>query len=141
MYKEVVTYENYEGEEVTKTLHFNITKAELVRLEMEYPNGIQAYIQSVVESRDKKQIMDLFEMFITLAYGKRDEDNNFIKLDEKEIRAFKSSEVYSALFMKLLTDEKAQEAFFLGIMPKELREAANKEISKMGAPELPSSKS
>lgn len=131
MYKEVVKFENYEGEEVEKTLYFNITKAEIVMLEAKYPEGIQAHINKVIESKDKKQIMDLFEMFITMSYGKRDDDNNFVKLDDNELRAFKASEVYSELFMRLLTDGEAQEKFFVGIMPKEIREAAAKDISKM----------
>lgn len=128
MYHTNVTFENFDGEQVTKTLYFNLTKAEITKLQLSYKGGFDKYVQSVIDEKDPEKIMNLFEMLILKAYGVRNDDG-FIKSKEKT-DAFVTSEAYSELFMRLITDEKAQNEFFMGIMPRDLAEQAAKEIEK-----------
>lgn len=132
MYKTSVTFENFEGEKVTKDLYFNLTKAEITKLQLSYKQGFDKYVDEIIHpidgEPDPQKIMDLFEMLILTSYGVRTEDG-FIKTPEKA-QAFATTEAYSELFMRLLTDEKAQSDFFMGIMPRDLAAQAQAEIEK-----------
>ena len=130
MYKTSVTFENFDGEKVTKDLYFNLTRAEITKLQLSYKGGFDKYVESIIHplngEPDPQKIMDLFEMLIIKAYGIRTEDG-FIKSPEKA-QAFLSTEAYSELFMKLIQDEKAQTDFFMGIMPRDIAAQAKAEI-------------
>ena len=132
MYKTTVTFENFEGEKVTKDLYFNLTKAEIMKLQLSYKQGFDKYVEDIIHpldgEPDPQKIMDLFEMLILKSYGVRTEDG-FIKSPEKA-QAFVSTEAYSELFMKLLSDEKAQTEFFMGIMPRDIAAQAQVELAK-----------
>ena len=138
MYKTSVTFENFEGEKVTKDLYFNLTKAEITKLQLSYKQGFDKYVDSIIHpisgEPDPDKIMDLFEMLILKAYGVRTEDG-FIKSPEKA-QAFLTTEAYSELFMRLLQDEKAQTDFFMGIMPRDLAAQAQAELDKTKAEEV-----
>lgn len=140
MYKTSVTFENYDGEKVTKDLYFNLTKAEITKLQLSYEDGFDKYIDSIIHpisgKPDPKKIMDLFEMLILKAYGVRTEDGGFVKSQARS-EEFLSTDAYSELFMRLISDEKAQTDFFLGIMPRELAAQASAEIEKRKASEEP----
>ena len=139
MYKTSVTYENYDGEKVTKDLYFNLTKAEITKLQLSYEDGFDKYIDSIIHplsgKPDPKKIMDLFEMLIIKAYGVRTEDGDFVKSPAKA-EAFLSTDAYSELFMRLISDEKAQTEFFIGIMPRDVAAQAQAELDKQKTPEI-----
>ena len=132
MYKTSVTFDNFEGEKVTKDLYFNLTKAEIMKLQLSYKQGFDKYVDEIIHpldgEPDPQKIMDLFEMLILKSYGVRTEDG-FIKSPEKA-QAFVTTEAYSELFMKLLSDEKAQTDFFMGIMPRDIAAQAQIELDK-----------
>ena len=132
MYKKTVTFEDFDGEKVSRDLYFNLTKAEITKLQLSYRDGFDKYVESIIHpldgEPDPQKIMDLFEMLILKAYGVRTEDG-FIKTPEKA-QAFVTTEAYSALFMELLQDEKAQADFFTGIMPRDIAAQAMAEIEK-----------
>ncbi len=138
MYKTSVTYENFDGEKVTKDLYFNLTKAEITKLQLSYEDGLDKYIDSIIHplsgKPDPKKIMDLFEMLIVKAYGIRTEDNKFRK-NKDLAEEFLSTDAYSELFMRLISDEKAQTEFFLGIMPRDVAAKAQAELDKQKTPE------
>lgn len=132
MYKTSVTFENFDGEKVTKDLYFNLTKAEITKLQLSYKQGFDKYVDEIIHpisgEPDPQKIMDLFEMLILKSYGVRTEDG-FIKTPEKA-QAFVTTEAYSELFMRLLQDEKAQTDFFMGIMPRDIAAQAMAELEK-----------
>lgn len=132
MYKTTVTVENFDGEMKPVDLYFNLTKAEITKLQLSYKDGFDKYVDAIIHpidgEPDPKKIMDLFEMLILKSYGVRTEDG-FIKTPEKA-QAFATTEAYSELFMRLISDEKAQTDFFMGIMPKDLAAQAMSEMEK-----------
>jgi hypothetical protein len=81
--KKRITYEDFNGEEVTEELYFNLSKAELVELELSRPGGMQEHLQKIVESEDGKAIITEFKELILMSYGQRSEDGKrFIKNQE-----------------------------------------------------------
>ena len=123
MIKKTLTYTDYDGVERTEDYYFNLTEAELVEMELSIDGGMQKKIAKIMNSKDMKQIIEVFKDLILRSYGEKSDDGKrFIK--NKEItEAFTQTEAYSMLFMKLATDEKEASDFVNGILPAKFREA------------------
>lgn len=143
MLKKSITYENpFTGMKTTEEFWFHISKAALVRMEVEEHQetytakdgqeftGMQAKMQRIVEAEDGKALMPLFEDIIRRSYGRRDGDR-FIQ--SEEIWAdFKGSGAFDELLFELCTNAEASAAFVNGAMPGNL-ETLTKEISAEAA--------
>lgn len=120
MLKKTITYKNFDNETVTDDFYFNLTKAELVELEVSEKEGIAETLQAIVNAEDRAMIIEYFKKIILLAYGERSSDGRkFIKSPDIA-NAFSHTEAYSELFMELSSDAKAAAMFVNGIMPASL---------------------
>lgn len=126
MIKKTITYTDYNGTERTEDHYFNLTKAELMEMEMGTTGGFAEKIQRIVSAQDAPEIMKIFKELILGAYGVKSPDGKrFIKNDELR-EEFSQTEAYSQLFMELATDADAAAKFIQGIIPGDidLKEAA-----------------
>jgi len=122
MLKKTINYTDYDGVNRTEDFYFNITKAELVEMELVAAGGkgFADSMQAIVDSNDGKQIIGTFKKIIFQAYGEKSEDGKrFIKSEELS-QNFSYTEAYSNLFVELTTDAEASAAFVNGIVPAEL---------------------
>jgi hypothetical protein len=142
--KKTITYVNFDEEEVTKDYYFNISKAELAKVELEYggANGIQTAFKNLLAAKDAEAIIAMFERFILMSYGERSNDGErFVKTPELT-EAFRHTAAYSELFYELATSAEAGADFITGIMPKDVRDKLPKDIATTAmsqAVELPTS--
>lgn len=122
MLKKSITYVDYNGNERKEDFYFNLTKAEVMEMEMSTNGGMAEMIKQIVASQDTAAIVKIFKDIVLKAYGVKSLDGKrFIKNDE--IRdEFAQTEAYSNLFMELATDADAAAKFVNGIMPKEATE-------------------
>lgn len=120
MIKKTVTYIDYNGVERTENFYFNLSKAEVMEMEMGAEGGMAASIQKIVDAKDAPAIIRVFKDLVLKAYGiKSDDGRRFMK--SKEISdAFAQTEAYSQIFMELATDAGAASAFINGIVPADL---------------------
>lgn len=126
MIKKTITYTDYNGVERTENFYFNLSKAEVMEMEMGAEGGMAAAIQKIVDAKDAPAIIRVFKDLVLKAYGiKSDDGRRFMK--SKEIsEAFAQTEAYSQIFMELATDTDAASAFINGIVPADLaQQAAN----------------
>ena len=117
MLKKTITYIDYNGVERTEDFYFNLSKAEVLELEMGTTGGLTEMINKIVAAQDTPTLIKIFKDLVLRAYGEKSPDGKrFIKSDE--IRdAFSQTEAYSNLFMALATDAEAASKFFNGIIP------------------------
>lgn len=128
MLKRTITYNNFDNEEVTEEICFHLSKAELIQMEVEIPEGLEEHFKMVSESQDGKLIIKTMKDLILRSYGIR-EGNRFRK--NAQIREdFESSEAFSELFMELATNGESAANFVVGIMPANL----DADIAKITAP-------
>ena len=120
MLKKTITYTDYNGNERTEDFYFNLTKAEIMEMEMSTTGGMAEMIQRIVNAQDAPAIIKTFKDLVLKAYGEKSSDGKrFIKNDE--IRdAFSQTEAYSILFMELATDADKAAAFVNGITPADI---------------------
>lgn len=131
MLKKTVTYTDYNGVERTESFYFNLTKAEIVEMELGVDGGWTARMQKIIDSKDGPTIMREFKNLIMMSYGEKSEDGKrFIKSKELSEK-FIQTEAYNTIFMEIVTDSKAAAEFANGILPED---------SKSRQDMLPSSK-
>ena len=117
MLKKTITYTDYNGSERTEDFYFNLTKAEVVEMEMSTTGGLAEMIKKIVAAQDAPSIIAIFNKLILKAYGEKSPDGKrFIKADEIS-NAFSQTEAYSQLFMELATDADKAAEFVNGITP------------------------
>lgn len=124
MLKKTITYSDYNGTERTEDFYFNLSKAELMEMEMGTSGGLAEMIQKIVAAQDAPSIIKIFKELVLKAYGEKSADGKrFIKSDELAT-AFSQTEAYSILFMELATDADAAAKFVNGIVPADISKNA-----------------
>lgn len=117
MLKKTFTYTDYNGVERTEDHYFNLSKAELMEMELSTTGGLAEMINKIVAAQDAPAIVKVFKDLVLKAYGQKSADGRrFIK--SKELAdEFSQTEAYSQLFMELATDADAAAKFVNGIVP------------------------
>lgn len=135
MYAKTITYEDFNGEKVTETFYFNLSKPELVKLQLSFEGGLDKYIEEIAKTNDPKKIIPFFEKLIDISFGiKSDDGKKFLK-NPAYTEEFKQTAAYDELYSQFILDGTGEEAiaFVKGIMPNmpELNdEAINKKIAE-----------
>lgn len=120
MLKKSITFEDYNGNQVTEDFFFNFSKAELIEMEMIEQGGLTKLLQKIIDEQDGSKIIEMFKRIILQSVGRKSEDGRrFIKSDEIR-REFEQTDAYSTLFMELATDAKAASDFMNGVIPASL---------------------
>lgn len=133
MLKKTITYTDYNGSERTEDFYFNLSKAEVMEMEMSTSGGLAGMIQRIVAAQDAPAIIKIFKDLILKAYGVKSPDGKrFIKSEELSTE-FSQTEAYSILFMELSTDADAASEFVTGIVPvdKDQIETAKAQAASM----------
>lgn len=121
MLKKEITYEDLFDETTkTETHYFNLTRAELIEFDADYPPlGAFKYLSNMTEdpANNTGKIIAAFKDLILRSYGVRTPDGRFVK--SQELRdAFAATDAYSALFLEITQNEEAAAAFINGVAPK-----------------------
>lgn len=129
MYKKTITYEDYNGAERTETYYFNLTKAEIMEMELTTVGGLAEMIQRIVDSKDVPALIKVFKDLVFKAYGEKSPDGRqFIKSEEIS-RGFSYTPAYSIIFTELATNDIAASEFIKGIIPAEAGNNNEKKIA------------
>jgi len=117
MLKKTITYEDYDGNKRTEDFYFNLSKAEVLEMEMGISGGMTQMLNRIIAEQDSERIIKTFKEIILKAYGEKSPDGKrFIKSEELST-AFSQTEAFSQLFMELATDADAAAKFVNGIIP------------------------
>lgn len=120
MLKKTMTYTDYNGNQRTEDFYFNLTKAEILEMEMTTTGGLAEMIQRIVAAQDIPAIVKIFKELVLKAYGQKSPDGKrFIKSAELT-EEFAQTEAYSDLFMELSTDAEKAQQFINGIVPADI---------------------
>lgn len=124
MLKKQITYTDYNDVERKEDFYFNLSKAEIMEMELSTEGGLAEMIQKIIATQDTPSIIKVFKDLVLKAYGEKSADGKqFVKIDDNGVKLankFAQTEAYSVLFMELATDADAAAAFVNGIVPKDL---------------------
>lgn len=120
MLKKKITYVDYNGEERTEEFYFNLSKAEIMEMEMGTTGGLAESIKKIISTKDVPSIIKLFKDLVLKAYGEKSADGKRFIKSEALSTEFSQTEAYSILFMELATDADKAAEFVNGIIPSDL---------------------
>ena len=123
MLKKTIKYTNYNGIELTEDFYFNLTKAEIMEMELGTSGGLAEMINRIVAAQDAPAIITVFKDLILKAYGEKSADGKYFRKSREISEAFAQTEAYSILFMELATDADAAAKFINGIVPAQDKQA------------------
>lgn len=138
MLKKSIKYVDYNGETQTDECYFNLSKSELMEIQVSEKGGFENYLTALIEEKDQKKIYNLFKEIVLMSYGQKSSDGRtFIKkkmVDGQMIRLrdeFEQTEAFSELMMELLTGgDKAISEFINKLIPKELADEVAKQAAE-----------
>lgn len=125
MFKKTIKYTDDDGNERKEDHYFNLTKAEMIEYDSEFPEGVIEHLTRLVNLQDKGKLIKAFKDLILRSYGEKLDNGRFIK--SQEIRdAFMATEAYSELFLEVVSSEENMANFVNAIVPKVPASAAEK---------------
>ena len=138
MFKEEITYKDYNNLERTETFYFKLTTSELQEMQASYPGGMSEHMASISARKDMPEMMKFFKELIMKSYGEKSPDGRrLMKQDGELAKAFVETPAYDIIFQKIFTEENGMIDFIVGIMPSDIAEKMRPEIRKMKENRLP----
>ena len=133
MFSRTFEYTGYDGKPHKDTWWFNLSEAELYKMELGSVGGMNGVMNKLLRQSEPGKIVDMFENLILSAVGERSVDGRkFIK--NEEIRQdFYQSKAYSQLFVELVKDSDKLVEFLRGAIPEEVSEAMLKAEAESAA--------
>lgn len=127
MLKKTLTYEDFNGVVRTEDFYFNLTKAEIMEMELSTTGGYTEYLKRIIAAQDNASLVAIFKELVLKSYGKKSDDGRrFIKTKELS-EEFEQTNAYSNFFTELATNSKEATAFVNGIIPADIRAEIEKE--------------
>lgn len=118
MFKKTIEYTDFNGEKRKEDFFFNLTKAELLEMQLSTEGGLKDMLEEIVKTKDTPKLVKMFKRIIMLSYGEKTPDGkHFMKNDEIR-QKFECSEAYSELFMELATNSDAAAEFVNALLPE-----------------------
>ena len=134
MLKKTMTTVDFGGTERTEDYYFNLTKAEIMEMQLCTDGGFVETVKKIVEAKNQLELTRLFKKIICASYGVLSPDGRKFVKNQQVLDDFMATQAYSDLYIELLSgDGKAAEDFVNGILPKDLtNEAAKATVSQPG---------
>lgn len=134
MLKKTMTTVDFGGTERTEDYYFNLTKAEIMEMQLCTDGGFVETVKKIVEAKNQLELTRLFKKIICASYGVLSPDGRKFVKNQQVLDDFMATQAYSDLYIELLSgDGKAAEDFVNGILPKDLtNEGAKAPVSQPG---------
>ena len=118
-----ITYENFDGEEVTEELYFRLSTKEMSDDEFQM---IRDKIAEGYKEKDNLKVLNAILEIVVKSYGKKSEDGKTFIKTEQDTKNFENSEACDELAYQLMSNEKELQKFIEGIMPKKIYDQYSK---------------
>ena len=117
MIKKTIKYVDYKGIEREEDFYFNLSKPEVMEMELTTKGGMSEYLDKIIKAQNREELIKWFKVIILKAYGEKSDDGRrFIKSKELS-EAFSQTEAFVELYMELVTNDKKAAEFVNGIVP------------------------
>lgn len=130
MISKTITYEDFDGNQVTEQAYFHLTEADATEMYTTFGDVGSAFDASIAE-KNPLFMLNALRTLIRMAYGKKLPDGRFIKFDSEGRRLgdfFISSDAYSELVNSLVSSENEIPEFIKGAMPSKFKKVLAAEL-------------
>lgn len=119
MYKMTRTFTDFDGKQRTEDFYFNLTRAEVFKMDVMAEGGLVASLKKIIDEQDGKKLYERFEEFVDLSYGEKSLDGRRFQKSQEILEKFKQTEAYSDLIVDLASNAEFASAFINGILPND----------------------
>lgn len=120
MLKKTIEYTDFNGVARKEDFYFNLSKAEILEMELSTAGGFTAHIQRIIDAQDTPTLMEIFKDLILRSYGEKSPDGKRFIKDEALTKGFTQTEAYSKLYIELATNDELSAAFVNAIVPADM---------------------
>ena len=113
-----IKYTDYNGVEREENFTFNLSKADILEMELSAEGGLDQKLKRIAERLNGPEIMAEFKNIIMKAYCVKSDDGRRLIKSKELSEEFTQTEAYSELLMELLSDSNAAADFMKAIVPK-----------------------
>lgn len=129
MLKKTIKYVDYNGNPREEDCYFNLTRTELLQLDLTSEGSFQDLVHKIIQTQDKKALWHLFKEIVLTSYGEKSLDGKkFIKSSELAAE-FACTPMFDELMVELCSGEEAVNKFIDGIMPIDLNEGTRQGVA------------
>lgn len=120
MLKKTIEYVDFNGVTRKEDFYFNLSKAEILEMELSTAGGFSEHIQRIIDAQDTPTLMGIFKDLILKSYGVKSLDGKRFMKSPELTEEFKQTEAYSKFYIELATDDVASAAFINSIIPADM---------------------
>lgn len=127
MFSRTFEFTGYDGQPHKETWWFNLSEAELYKMELGSVGGINGMMNRLLREEQPDKIVDMFETIILKAVGERSTDGRrFLKKERPGMpwgevaEDFRETPAYAQLFTELVKSGDALANFLKGAIPAEV---------------------
>lgn len=131
MFRHVIKYDDFDGNTYEEEFCFNISKGEIIEMELSEEGGLEGLLDRMIKEKDRKKLVELFKKLISSSVGVK-QGKRFVKNEEIR-RDFMESNAYSEFIAELLGNEKVRAAFVLETFPNGGNKTLDDAVAEMDA--------
>lgn len=121
MLKKLIEFEDLDGNMVKDEFYFNLSKSELLEMELEEGGGLLAKIEKLTRTENARDALHIFKVIVARSVGQRNDDGRTFDKTPDIIRKFMQTNAYDVLLFELATDARAGAEFVKGVLPKDIQ--------------------
>ena len=126
MLKKTMTTVDFGGTERTEDYYFNLTRAEIMEMELNTEGGFVQMINRITAAQSQLELAKLFKQILCKSYGVLSPDGRKFVKNEAVLADFMATQAYSDLYYKLASNAEEAAACFEAILPEDMKEEAKK---------------
>lgn len=123
MLKKRISYTDYNGVTKEKDFYFNLSEAELIKMDFSTNGGLEATLTKIMEEQDMPTLYAYFEKIVQSSYGVKSLDGDYFEKSPEILQKFVQSPAYDKLILELIGSADGAAAFVNGILPQNLNKA------------------
>ena len=104
MLKKTMTTVDFGGTERTEDYYFNLTRAEIMEMELNTEGGFVQMINRITAAQSQLELAKLFKQILCKSYGVLSPDGRKFVKNEAVLADFMATQAYSALYYKLASN-------------------------------------
>lgn len=116
MFKQTITYTDFNGTERTEDFYFHLSLPEITRLEAEIGKPLDKYTAELAHNNDANAMVNFVEKIILGSYGEKTEDGRSFHKSKELTKKFEYSQAYAELFEQMLVNKDLAKKFGEGIV-------------------------
>nr|DAT69839.1 MAG TPA: hypothetical protein [Caudoviricetes sp.] len=121
MLKKTMTTVDFGGTQRTEDYYFNLTKAEIMEMQLSTEGGFVQLIEKITAAKSQLELAKLFKTILCKSYGVLSPDGRKFIKNQAVLEDFMATQAFSDLYMELTTDTNKAADFFEQILPEDMK--------------------